>query len=332
MGVRKFWQWLQDIGYYPDQDYVVSSTHSLLVDAKAFMYRFAYRVTLDDPNFCQTVADAIIAAFGTFERVAFVNDGTISNTHPKFETTIQRSETRKRNVQKNKKTRLELAEANEEQIERLDRAERAARGVSSEQSKIILECLAKHPTFTCVQCDGEADDYILKHHNDFDLVVSEDSDFLVGGVDCVLRGFATPRQAIYRTEEVLRLLHIDLTQLQEIASIAGNDYTRVGIRGLGLVHAYKLITKYGSCRAMFEQWSPKEHKHITVDDGFYARFNESMRMYNNDVDPDILLDVPSDVETRQQKETITTCDTTKHDTTRFFDLFMTKKRKHEEII
>ena len=291
----------------------MSIEHSLLVDVKTFMYRFGYSVPLNTPDFCQEVADAINAQFSAFRRVVFANDGAIEEKHPKFETTQKRAETRRRNKRKNEQVCVQpnLSDA---AIAKLDRAERAARGVSLQQSQTIMQLLSVYPNFTCVQCDGEADDYIAQHHGEFDLVVSQDSDFIVAGVSRLVCNMGTSAQALFCMTHILETLQITQMQLQEIAAMAGNDYTLVGIRGMGLDTAYDLIRKYGTCKNMLANWTQAEHVRITVEPAFYALFNESMLTYNKQ--HAILLDVPEP----QQQPTIEQKKNDDDDT--FFDTFV----------
>ena len=330
MGVRDFFKFLASIGYRPDQGFFVSVKHKLIVDVKNMMYRFAYHVPIDDANFAQSVATAIRGAFETFEHVTLVNDGTIDESHPKFQTATKRSETRKAAVVKTNKRKAELSArddvVDEKELQKLDRSERAARGVSFEQSKAIFEILSTHSNFQCVQCDGEADEYIIKHHTEFDFVVSEDSDFIIGGVTCLLRGIGTRAQAVYRTQDVLDCLELSLRQLQELSAMAGNDYTILGIRGMGLLKAHALLLNYGSCKDMLSQWTPSEHRHFLVSDEFYSAFNQSMLTYSDQNTP-YLLDVPQPkpeskpiVETKLKKE--------EPRQKEFFDIFL-KKCKHQ---
>ena len=305
MGVRDFFKFLTATGYCPDQACFVSVKHKLIVDIKNMMYRFGYKVPIDDANFANSVADAIKNMFMMFEHVVFVNDGVIGENHPKFITATKRSVQRKEAVVKTakRKAELSLAVVDEKELAKLDRAERAARGVSYEQSKTILAILAQHPNFECVQCEGEADDYIIKHHSNFDFVVSEDSDFLIGGVDCLLRGIGTKNQAVYRTQEILSFLNMSLRQLQELGAIAGNDYTLVGIRGLGLLKAYPLLLKYGSCKDMLIKWTADEHKNCVVPPDFNHKFNQSMLTYSVQNAPWLLNEQEQQDATDQQTQT-----------------------------
>lgn len=322
MGVRKFFPWLAKMGYVPESDFFVSVRHSLIVDVKTFMYQFGYRVPLDDPDYCKTIADAIIAQFKMFEHVTFVNDGAIDAKHPKFETVQKRAETRQNSKRKNAAVRV-TPNLDEAAIDKLDRAERAARGVSLQQSKCIMEHLAAaaQTSFVCIQCEGEADDYIAAHHKDFDLVVSQDSDFVVAGVACLLCNMGTAKQALFRNSSILAKLQITQEQLQEIAAMAGNDYTLVGIRGMGLEKAYDMIQKYGSCRNMLSKWTKDEQSRITVEPAFYALFNRSMLTYTRAAN---LLDVPQTAtKLVQDQEEPTNITSQQH---AFFDLFVSNKR------
>jgi len=294
MGVKDFYRWLEHAGYVPDTEEFVYSSSRLIVDTKSLMYRFGYGVAIDKTTeeFCNTVAALIQDFFEQFEHVTFVNDGQIDNSHPKFLTSLQRSQqleqSRKRAHDMSAQLAQELLENGtnqDEKLERLDKLERAARGVSFEKSKMILKILEHaHPNFQCVQCDAEADDYILLHHNEYDYVISEDSDFIVGGVNKLLRGIGTKKQGIYKIQDILQKLQLTLLQLQEIASIAGNDYTMKGIENMGLAKAYPLIQKYGSCQTMLFKWTPKERGRAVVSPLFFERFNLSMNVYQKTTD------------------------------------------------
>lgn len=322
MGVRNFFPWLASAGYLPDKLCFISVKHSLLVDVKTFMYRYGYSVPIDEPEFCKVVADAIVKQFRTFERVVFANDGKIDSNHPKFETAQKRSEARKKSKRKNEQSRLQ-ENLTEFALEKLDRSERAARGVSFEQSISIMQLLSEYPNFTCVQCDAEADDYIAEHHSEFDFVVSQDSDFIVAGVACLVCNMGTPKQAVFRTSEILEHLDITQTQLQEISALAGNDYTLVGIRGMSLQKAYTLIRHYGNCRTMLVQWTQTERAKMIIEPSFYELFNRSMLTYCKHP---VLLDVPPQpqITLKENSETNANEDV-------FLDLFMNKRLKNETV-
>lgn len=326
MGFRDFFKYLKSIGFIGDRECFISASAKLIVDVKNMMYRFGYYVPTDTEDFAQAVAVCIFEAFKGFDHVVFVNDGTINESHPKFATTVKRSEQKKDARARVEKRKADVDPNDEKEMEQVDRAERAARGVSFEHSKAILEHLKQYPNFECVQCeDGEADDYIIKHSSQFDFVVSEDSDFLIGGVTCLLHKFATQNQCVYRTADVLAFLKLSQVQLQEMSAMAGNDYTQIGIRGMGAAKAHALLLKYGNCKTMLAQWTPKERKPFSIPDEFYSNFNRSMQTYSHDDPAVCFLDVPK----KEETPTITTTNTQRqHDT--YFSLFDSSSQNSPE--
>src|SRR5204863_9328899 len=75
---------------------------------------------------------------------------------------------------------------------------------------------------------------------------SEDSDLLIGekAVKRLLRGFGTPKACVYSSEDILTATKLSVTQLKQMACLAGIDYIPGGVRGIGLHTAYKLIKRY----------------------------------------------------------------------------------------
>lgn len=277
MGIHGFNKWLQEMGYVPERDVYVSNKHKLLVDAKNLMYRLAYSIPFDTPNFIQAIADALIAMFAPFAHVTFVNDGKISESHPKFETCCKRKRDRVQQQETAKKRKLEDVEDVNGSV---DRQLRAARGVSFEDSLKVMQLLEAVPHFVMVQIqEGEADPYLMQHAKDFDFVVTQDSDLLMANVNNMLFGFCTPQQAVFRTRDILEKVGLTLGQLQEIACLAGNDYVGASIRGMGLKLAYGLIKKYGNCETMLAKWSLKERKRFTVPDNLLVELKKATKLY-----------------------------------------------------
>lgn len=284
MGVRNFFKWLHAIGYKPNDQEYISVSNSLIVDVKTFMYRFGYNVPMNETaNYVDHIANAIHELFRTFVNITFVNDGKLNPMHPKTETCNKRSVTRKRYREQTETKAAELTanplpdkHQHELVTAKLDRAQRSARGVSFEQSVAIMHKLASlRPSYHCIQCEEEeADAYILQHSSLFDYVVSEDSDYVIGGVAKLVRNFGTKTQAVYALHDILTSSKLSLTQLQEFAAIVGNDYTQGGIPGLGLVKAHALLQEHGSLQQIVAV-SP----HIVVPADFYLKLNESNLLY-----------------------------------------------------
>lgn len=281
MGIHGFNKWLEEMGYVPERDVYVSNKHKLLVDAKNLMYRLAYSVPFDTPNFTQAIADALINMFVPFAHVTFVNDGKISEDHPKFETCCKRKRDRVQQQETAKKRKLEDVEDVSGSV---DRQLRAARGVSFEDSLKVMQLLEAVPHFVMVQIqEGEADPYLMQHAKDFDFVVTQDSDLLMAGVNNMLFEFCTPKQAVFRTRDILQKVGLTLNQLQEIACLAGNDYVKASIRGMGLKRAYEMIKKYGNCEAMLTNWTLKERKKFVVPDNLLVELKKATKLYQLEV-------------------------------------------------
>jgi len=294
MGPIGFYKWIKEQGYLPKQVYV-STKHKLLVDAKLAMYKCAYSIPIDSENYHQDIADALVARFGHFSNVTFVNDGKVDKQHPKHETDCKRSEKRleQRTEVEHASKRLkvtdseyyslhpEIAEQLDEAILKVDRQARAARGVSYNDAIKVMQLLEAYPNFTCIQQEiGEADALIISMAHNYDFVVSEDGDLLCGGITNLLREFGSPKQCLYNAKDILYATKLSLSQLQQIACIAGNDYTKSKIAGMGLVRAYTLIRKYETCEHMIEKWTKKESKKFTLPKDLLLELEKGCALYN----------------------------------------------------
>ena len=297
MGPVGFYKWIREEHGYVGAQVYVSARHRLLVDAKALMYRFAYGIPIDSLNYHQDVVNVLVARFGHFAHVTFINDGQVNKEHPKYETDCKRGVQRakQRDAVETSAKRIKLSEeaflvcplnAEEEgkldkEVEKLDRAARAARGISYSDSLKIMNLLEALPNFSCIQCEkGEADHLLIRMAASYDFVISEDGDLLCGGITNLLRGFATPDQLLYNAADILATLNLTLTQLQEIVCISGNDYRRTKIPKMGLKKAYDFIHKHGSCESMIQKWNKKERKTFKLPPNFQQELTKACLLYN----------------------------------------------------
>lgn len=306
MGPRRFFPWISDNGCKPTYPYV-SAHDQFVVDFKGELYRLAWSIPANDPDFRQTLATLILERYKPFAFVMFVNDGNkMDESHPKFEEVCKRKNTKlqQRENVKRKKEELEQTEhpffeftdmvTNQPETpcesdvafkkrERgcLENLERAARGVSFEDTvevgKLVIEQQSGNMCF--LQCEQEADQQLILLASQFTYVVSNDADILVGGANNFLRDAFTPKQACWSATDICKQLRVNLTQLQEITSLSGNDYTS-GIHGLGLIEALPLIQKYGNTASMLKNWTPFEHKKkYKIPSNILERIAHSVRMY-----------------------------------------------------
>ncbi len=319
MGLPTFFKWIESKPhFYKPSAVYVSKKHSLLVDFKGVAYDFSYGVPTDCCDVAQEIANKFIQRFGHFDRVVFVNDGKINEDHLKFETSCKRKRIREKvqnDVSNFKRNKIEYDEAKQNaarwmgpedvfgisssteasveadkqkennEAEKWEYRARAARGVDFEMTLAILEKLSHLKNFECLQCQtGEADIVLIARAHEFDFVVSNDSDMLIGGVKNLLRDFGTTKQALYNAEDVLTCVKLTKQQLQEMACVVGNDYCKTKIQGMGMVNAYSLIRKYGECATMIQRWEfKKSDTKFTVPPDFENNLKKACALYNPDV-------------------------------------------------
>jgi len=305
MGPRNFFPWIHEQGYVPEHIYISAQSH-LLIDIKNILYQLASTVPTTDPDFNQTVATLVLDKFAPFKFVLLVNDGKITESHPKYEECCKRGRVKEKlqeAVKRQKTQEFGLVQVTSEQEDdddnksheeeevrfnsyrfasKLERQARAARGMSFEASVSILELVKAQQkgNISVLQCDTEADQQIMMLAPQFDFTVSRDADLLLGGGRRQIVAFGTPQQAVYNIERICAVLGLTLVQLQEIVSMSGNDYTQGGIRGMGLKKAYGLIQKYGSCKRMLRKWTKLEQKQFIVPANFLEQLQTSVAMYS----------------------------------------------------
>ena len=320
MGFPTFYKWIEDHGFIPSFIHV-NKKHRLLVDFKAFAYSYGYGISIEcgtrKEEYTRAIAMKFVERFGHFAQVTFVNDGKILEDHPKYETSCKRKAQREKqqsDVDSYKRVKTCAPDANvevknenpqrwtgpedvfgettvvsqlvqKENAEQWDKKERAARGVSYEDCVQILEILKTYSNFKCVQCAyGEADPVLIFMSKKFDFVLSEDSDLLIGGVENLLRGFCTAKQRLYCTSGILKCLKIIKLQLQTIALVAGCDYKKTKIEGMGVKNAYLLIRKYGDCATMIQQseCQQKSKSKFKTPPNLMEHLKDALCLYNPD--------------------------------------------------
>jgi 5'-3' exonuclease len=305
MGPHGFLPWVRSHGYQPKKVYV-GTTARLLVDAKNLIYTLAYAVPSTDPDFHQSVATLLLNRLSHFSFVTLVNDGKIGESHPKFATVCKRKDTKAKQQENFKRRKIEVETTEHPFFVRVDQEEekqdttvvtaavnngkihadlerqaRGARAITLDDSIAILTLVQaqQRGNIFYMQCDeGEADPILMTMADEFDFVVSNDTDLLVGRVRNLLYKAFTSEQAVYNGEDICKCLKITFAQLQQIVSLSGNDYMP-GIRGMGLVKAYPLIQKYKTCENMLRKWTPKERKGFTVPEDILQKVCESVALY-----------------------------------------------------
>lgn len=297
MGPRKFFPWIVANGYQPTYPFV-STRSQLLVDFKGELYRLAWGIPSEDPAFHQTLATLVLHRYKPFAFVLFVNDGDrMDKDHPKFNEVCKRRETKKKQrVTIEQRERDEAAAVSSSQpffqfmdptgttvqvpsetkdddvascaspkkkSTPLENLKRAARGVSYEDTLEVARLVSEQQSGNmCIhQCEEEADRDLILLADQFDYVVSNDADILVGGANNFLREAFSPKQALYSSKLICEQLKVTLRQLQEITSLSGNDYTN-GIYNMGLESAHNLIRKYGDVDTMLRKWTAPSHMKV----------------------------------------------------------------------
>ncbi len=286
MGVLGFYNWLKRKGYEPST-VALCAHNSFLVDAKLIMYKKAAGIPQTCENVPQAICDSILHMFREFPNVTFVNDGNKTIPHLKAFTLEKRKEAenkRKRNYDELKsEIAIERAERldciskddtetkqtlitdhdvccmrEEEILEKKGRMSNVSTALSMEVLKLLGE---KYKT---IQCDGEADVMLMKLASQFDYVVSEDSDLLVGGGIRNLLRFMGSKNLLYSMPDILLKVEqsnrqfpqkykypkITLRKMQEMACLSGCDYSK-GLNGMGLATAELYMCTHGSISKMF---------------------------------------------------------------------------------
>lgn len=316
MGVDGFYPWAESTGFSPLPIYL-DRNKDYIVDVKLFMYKYAYGVGTGAVDVAAGIARGIMNAARGFRHLTFVNDGKLKEDHPKQETLHERKEVREKAKQSVKRRFAELEEeieaekewkkqqiakqgqseeeqdvdcqASEEigmtlqEAEELELKQRGARGVSTEVSYQVLEILRQHG-YHCIQCEEEeADSFIVKHAFEYNGgVLSDDSDLLVSGCD-LIRGFGSMSCRLYKIDDILARAKITLRQLQEMACLAGCDYVKGGVRGIGMKTAHALIQRYKSLERMKVRMNPKERaKYTTFNDEFMKKANRALEIFSEE--------------------------------------------------
>jgi len=316
-----FISWLEKKhGYKPAHEYI-STNHTLLVDAKALMHTLAYALPseLAGPELHQALATSMLQKLQHFKQVALVNDGKILPDHPKFQTTCKRREDRARREDAFKKRKLEaeitqpdpfftLVQPTKEDEgsvptaavwpddapgmktmeENFERQARGLRDISRTDAAAVCELVfnQQDPARQSIRyiqvIEGESDQQMMVMADEFDYVVSNDMDILVGGAKKLLYHFCAPNQCVFSITNVLRAVRVSHQQLREIVALSGNDWGD-GIYGMGLVNADALIRKYGNYRNMLEKWTyfeRKKYKKLPPKEELLAALDRSVNMYD----------------------------------------------------
>jgi 5'-3' exonuclease len=259
MGVDGLWAWLRAMKC-PSDVVVVPNTSRLVVDAKLFMRKLAAQLPSESPNFHQDLANLMARQFKRFAHVTFVNDGQLTADHAKNATCKLRSVARAKArdvctvvkqeldaVKTEMQTNPQLEHKLRELEEKLEQKQKNARSITFEDTLKVMQYLEAYENFTCFQVNGEeADGKLVACSAEFDYCVSEDGDLLCAGVDNLLVHFGTAKQAVYSATKIITFLDISLRQLQDMATLIGNDYVPKGVKGIGPVEAYRIVKKHGN--------------------------------------------------------------------------------------